>query len=335
VLDPFCGSGTVLVEARLALRSPVGVDANPLAVRLASVKLTAMSEDEGRDLIALAKDVAAVAEDRRIKRVGASRRYEDVDVALFSPHVLLELDGLRVGLDMVRDAKMRATLELSLSSILTKVSRSGSDTAQQQRGPEKRIAAGYPSKLFVKKTEELTRRFAEVAPTLSTAPPFQVLEGDARKLDGVPNSSIALVVTSPPYPGNYDYLEHHAARLRWLRMPAGAFDQREMGARRRLERMGHAAARDAWRTELTAALSAMARVLTPKGKAVLLIADSVVSGAPLYAEDDVEFSADRAGLEIIAVASQERPHFHYASQRAFAQRPRAEHAIALAKIRPA
>ena len=38
VLDPFCGSGTVLVEAALAGRRAVGVDANPLAVRLAVLK---------------------------------------------------------------------------------------------------------------------------------------------------------------------------------------------------------------------------------------------------------------------------------------------------------
>jgi hypothetical protein len=34
VLDPFCGSGTVLVEGLLAARRVVGVDANPLAVEL-------------------------------------------------------------------------------------------------------------------------------------------------------------------------------------------------------------------------------------------------------------------------------------------------------------
>ena len=29
---------------------------------------------------------------------------------------------------------------------------------------------------------------------------------------------MSLVVSSPPYPGVYDYYEHHASRLRWLRM---------------------------------------------------------------------------------------------------------------------
>ncbi|MET0793116.1 MAG: DNA methyltransferase, partial [Polyangiaceae bacterium] len=38
VLDPFCGSGTVLVEARQLGRHAFGIDANPLAVELASLK---------------------------------------------------------------------------------------------------------------------------------------------------------------------------------------------------------------------------------------------------------------------------------------------------------
>ena len=38
LLDPFCGSGTVLVEARVAGAHPVGVDLNPLAVLVARAK---------------------------------------------------------------------------------------------------------------------------------------------------------------------------------------------------------------------------------------------------------------------------------------------------------
>lgn len=40
VLDPFCGSGTTLVEARLNRRYSVGIDINPFAVLLAKVKAT-------------------------------------------------------------------------------------------------------------------------------------------------------------------------------------------------------------------------------------------------------------------------------------------------------
>ncbi len=147
--------------------------------------------------------------------------------------------------------------------------------------------------------------------------------------EGVPDGSIALVVTSPPYPGNYDYLAHHAARLRWLRLPPDRFDRDELGARRHLDPLGAAAGAARWRDELGAVLRALRRVLVDGGAAVLLLADSVVAGGPVYAVDLVRSVAPSAGLAYRAVASQARPHFHAGTARAFARRPRAEHAILL------
>jgi hypothetical protein len=218
-------------------------------------------------------------------------------------------------------------LDLVLSAILTKVSRREGDSSD--RRVDKRIAAGFCARALVRKTEELAARLAEVAAAMAAPGPALVFEGDARRLEGIRDGSIALVVSSPPYPGNYDYLDHHAARLRWLRLSPERFDREEIGARRRLEALGAAAGAARWRDEIGAALAAMRRALAPEGAAVLLLADSVVAGAALYAVDLVRAAATGAGLAVAAVASQARPHFHGPSARAFARRPRAEHAIVL------
>lgn len=327
VLDPFCGSGTLLVEARLAGRAAIGVDANPLAVRLASLKVRGVTEAERERLVAAAREVAAVADARRKARAGASRRYGPADTALFDAHVLLEMDGLRVGLDELPDPAVRADLELVLSAILGKVSRRASDTAAHEQ--PRRLAAGYPARLFIQKTEELAARLAEVAPALASAPPAVVEEGDARVLRGVAEGSVDLVVTSPPYAGVYDYLAHHEDRLRWLRLSSARFEEAEIGSRRRMNKLGAAQGRERWQVEFGAALAATARALRPGGRAVLLLADSVIAWEPVYAQDVVRAAAPRAGLELVAAASQERPHFHAPTARAFAERPRQEHAILL------
>ncbi|HEX8378769.1 MAG TPA: DNA methyltransferase, partial [Pedobacter sp.] len=44
VLDPFCGTGTVLLEALLAGRNALGADANPLARLIAEVKTVRCSD---------------------------------------------------------------------------------------------------------------------------------------------------------------------------------------------------------------------------------------------------------------------------------------------------
>ncbi|MFT3774895.1 MAG: DNA methyltransferase [Minicystis sp.] len=328
ILDPFCGSGTVLVEARLANRGAVGVDANPLAVRLARLKVAPTTEAQRARLIEAARAVQAFADERRKAKAGPTRRYGPSDVGMFQAHVLLELDGLRAGLDALPDAPTREALELVLSAILTKVSRRASDTSD--RDVERRLAAGYPARLFMRKTEELAARLAEIADAIGQGGKRAfVLEGDARELEGVADRSIALAVTSPPYPGNYDYLEHHAARLRWLRLPPGRFDHAEIGARRRLDPLGAREGVARWRDELGAVLHALHRVLAEGGAAVLLIADSVVAASPVYAVDLIRSLAEPTGFTLAAVASQPRPHFHAGTARAFAKRPRAEHAVLL------
>ena len=45
VLDPFCGTGTVLLEANLAGRNAVGADSNPLARKIASAKTQKLDEN--------------------------------------------------------------------------------------------------------------------------------------------------------------------------------------------------------------------------------------------------------------------------------------------------
>lgn len=334
VLDPFCGSGTVIVEARLAGREAIGVDANPLAVRLARLKSRATTSSDRERLVEAARRASALADERRKAKSGPSRRFGREDVALFDAHVLFELDGLRLGIDRELDAQIRGDLELVLSSILIKVSRRTSDTSGHDA--PRRIAAGYPARLFVRKTEELSGRLASVADDLARSKRAVVIEGDARELVGVPDGSIALVVTSPPYPGVYDYLEHHEARLRWLRLSADRFGEAEIGARRRLDPLGPAKGREAWRDEISQTLRALRRVVRGGGAVVLLIADSVVSGAPVFAVDLLRMIAPREGFVVRALASQLRPHFHAPTARAFASRPREEHAILLVRedVRP-
>src|SRR5437773_11658138 len=46
ILDPFCGSGTTLVEAKLLGHPSVGLDLNPLAVAIARAKLQPVYLDD-------------------------------------------------------------------------------------------------------------------------------------------------------------------------------------------------------------------------------------------------------------------------------------------------
>jgi DNA methylase len=328
VLDPFCGSGTVLVEARRLGRRSLGYDVNPLSRELCWLKTLAPGEDWLAALSENAARVAAHADERRQRKAGATERYGEVDRAQFAAHVLLELDGLRDGIHGIEDAEQRRALFLLLSALLTKVSqRSGDSNARTE---PKRIAPGFPSRFFVKKTGELCRQLGEYRASLPpAAPPAACTLGDARKLPGLAARSVGLVVSSPPYPGVYDYLSHHDDRLRWLGLSSREFEKLEIGSRRELsgESFGPALAR--WERDLGATLTALTRALSAQGLIVLLIADSTLAGKPLFAERVVEKAAPAAGLMLVARASQARPHFHGGSRDAFAKQPRREHLLLL------
>jgi hypothetical protein len=139
------------------------------------------------------------------------------------------------------------------------------------------------------------------------------------------------VVTSPPYVATYDYLAHHAMRLRWLGLDAHAFAAGEMGARRRYATLDARDARAAWTRELASVLRALSRVVRKGGRVGLVVADSAVHGEALRADAMVASVAEDAGFDLLARASQRRPHFHGPTARVFETSPRAEHAIALEK----
>jgi hypothetical protein len=330
VLDPFCGSGTVLVEALVAGRPAVGSDLNPLAVRLAACKTRPRAAGELDRLLACAADCAATADRRRAAKAGASRRLPRADVELFEPHVLLELDSLRAAVAALPADPVRADLELVLSSLLVKLSRKPGDTAAG-RAP-RRTAGGFAARLFADRARELVAQLAELARLLPQPPPAAaVVQDDATALARLPPGPVAAIVTSPPYAATYDYLGHHDVRLRWLGLDPAPLAHGEIGSRSAYARLAPGAARAAWARELERFFRAAARVLPAGGPLVVLMGDSAVGGAALRADEVVAAAGRACGFVPRARASQARPHFHGPSAPAFRTAPRREHALLLRK----
>jgi hypothetical protein len=295
---------------------------------LATLKTSPHDAAALKRLVDGALGAAGFADGRRVARAGATRRYPPEDVALFDPHVLLELDGLRAGIAQLEDDGRKRELFLVLSAILVKVSKKQGDTSD--RMAERRLAAGYTTRLFVRKAEELASRLSAFERALpSPRPDARVVLDDATRLRPIADASVDAVVTSPPYLATYDYVAHHAARLRWMGLDAKAFERGELGSRRRFAGLHPREARAEWSRELEAMLRAVARTLRPGAPVVLLMADSAISGMALRADELVADIASRVQLRPVARASQKRPNFHAPSASAFGKAPRAEHALLL------
>jgi hypothetical protein len=329
VLDPFCGSGTVLVEARLAGRRAIGIDANPLAIELAWLKTRGATAAEQNALLEAAGAAAEQADERRRARSGPTRPYGRADRDLFDTHVLLELDGLKNGISKLPDGFERRALMLVLSSLFTKVSRRRAETSGHHQ--EKRLASGFTLRFFLEKAKDLAVRLAAFDAKLpDRAPPVELAVGDARRLEHVRPRSIDLAITSPPYPGVYDYHDQHAARLRWLGLSARRFERSEVGARRRYGRLTYERALENFRREFSPCLAELARCLSPTGSGVLVMADSVLGQRAVHTDELMAQLARAERLRVVAHASQVRPHFHAGTAKAFSHHPRREHVLVLA-----
>src|SRR5665213_21001 len=236
VLDPFCGSGTVLLEAQVAGRNALGVDANPLARLIAEVKTRVLEASSLNRCL-----------DGVLTRIKAAPTGDSPDVVnlkhWFYPGVARQLPCLGKAIECMRNPQMRDFFRVCFSVCVRKVSLADPRLSV----PVRLKAASYPKQhpLREKSARHLRglRRvrvrdvFEQVARTnivrmekLRATGAHGVSEivcSDARDLKyefslngkrdkAIADASVQLIVTSPPYPGAQKYIRSCSLSLGWL-----------------------------------------------------------------------------------------------------------------------
>ncbi len=290
VHDPFCGGGTVLVEAMLAGRRGSGCDLSPIALLASQARVA--GPQMATPLRSASRALAAQAQLRI-----------DVDVPevtenWFEPHVAQELGRLRNGISQA-DSKVQPLLWAVLSSIVVKVSYRESDTSNRRK-PYHR-PPGTTAILFHKRARELGRALE----TLPDVQPPSVQSGDARSKMAQPG--VGLVLTSPPYPGVYDYVPMHQLRFAWLGLDAKDAKINEIGARRAFRSMGRKDALKRWRIDTARWISTQSKCLAPGGRFAAFVGDGLVGDRAVDVLSPTIDALRDAGLQIIARASADRP----------------------------
>ena len=194
VLANFSGSGTVALEANLANREAVGIDANPLALLLSKVKSNPakINVQDVMDFL----NLNSPAESKRI--------YQEDDFLKkwFSKDAYEDLDKYFEASQKIPDAKLRDTVTLAIASIVKKVSKVDSRCVNHIVVDKNKKVTDV-EKALTAKLNDIAKDVELLIPRKSNAS-VEIMHGDARKLD-LESDSVDLIISHPPYLGAIDY----------------------------------------------------------------------------------------------------------------------------------
>ena len=227
VLDPFCGSGAILVAAERAGLQACGVDLNPLAELFCRVKI------EGFDPIC-ARELGAdwVAEARR------RDRREAIDWNhkgyWFTPGTIRKFETLRGASDVLSrgDERERAAVLLSYALAVRLCSRADQRSPKpfiSQRARRTRLGRHYdPTKIVMEVLADLSRLYGM---RREARRGMSFVRADIRDGSGWRRGlrSYSHAITSPPYINAQDYFRNFKLELHFLEgmLPFRVDDLRE------------------------------------------------------------------------------------------------------------
>jgi len=213
VLDPFCGSGTTNVEARLHKRNSYAIDVDPIAQILTKVKTTPLD-----------KNALRKARDQLFHNIYSTKQAEMPEFPnrdyWFRPDVLEDLGIITKQITLIEDSNIRDFFFVCLSSMLKEVSNADPkflyalaiSKKMRKTNNNRNIDA---KRTFIQRTKELIPKmnlFSKVCPKDYFV---KIIGKDARDIE-LPDESVDLAVTSPPYLNAVDYPRANQLQIYWL-----------------------------------------------------------------------------------------------------------------------
>lgn len=222
ILDPFCGSGTALLEGRLLGRNAIGIDINPLAKLISEVKTTPL------DIDSLSYAFQLVKENLKNNHRRMNIDFPNKDF-WFCSKAQFELSKIKHSIENLNDRVDHGIykfLLLCFSSVIRKSSNADPRIAKTYKSKRviEKIKHGWvptPILYFEASLNKNFERIKSLSEYLNSNNNYvKILQGDAKKTfvilkqNGI--EKVDFIITSPPYINAQDYFRSYKLELWWL-----------------------------------------------------------------------------------------------------------------------
>lgn len=206
IIDPFAGSGTVLIESEFAGVESYGVEAHPYIYRIAKAKLNwnyspEKFKEEALTLLKVAK----------LKKI-TQTEFPKLIMSCYPLEVIQKLEALKqTWLDSEQEEEIKNFNWFIITAILRTTSPVGTAQWQYIQPNKTKAKVIDPFVAFEAKVNELYSDMKRTQNRFKNVVDSVILNEDARNIKSIPDGWGDLVITSPPYANNYDYAD--ATRL--------------------------------------------------------------------------------------------------------------------------
>ncbi|NBZ89250.1 hypothetical protein [Stagnihabitans tardus] len=208
VYDPFCGTGTVLVEGMVSGMRLAGADSNPLARLITRAKTTWLPEAFLEEQLETVLRIAAATEPTMFSPVVSVERW-------FTESAADGLGRIRSAIEKATSDQARTFFLVCLSQIVRRCSLADPRLSVPVRVKEEPATPPRPIDLFEKVARQNILRVSSLPIGCTQAQ----IHRDARipiGQDEEPTSLADLVITSPPYAGAQKYIRASSLNIGWL-----------------------------------------------------------------------------------------------------------------------